>query len=232
MNKCYVCRDNAWYISLNLEGNSMTKNVIHIFTLIILALTSTACIYSPSPEELKKIDALESELELLKEEIKTTENENSSLVGGLIKVLIEARLETLKGTEALIQQRIHALESGAKISLITPGSNPDTELVSELQKQIDIELAELTGLETEAAGYAGGLILAMKKASIATQEQTIAMLRQRYLGAKYGLPVAINCSQNYNDRNKNTGSGLIPPGGTAESSRQTIPLPKDDDSRL
>jgi len=44
-----------------------------------------------------------------------------NLDGGLLNSLIAARLEVLQTNAALVQQRIHAAESGTKITITTSG---------------------------------------------------------------------------------------------------------------
>jgi len=158
------------------------------FTLLLaLFILSPACRRGPSPEDVQRIAALKTELEAVRTEVTEAEKKNASLTGGLVKALVEARLEILKTTEALIQQRIHALEAGAKISVEVPGTVPNEELAARLAQEIETQLVELSKARAEADKYSGGLVAAMKQATVATQEQTLAMLRQRYLAAKYGL---------------------------------------------
>jgi len=152
-----------------------------------ICVACLGCSRGPSPEDTEKIAALRAELEQVRSEIVAAQEKNASLDGGLVKALVEARLEILKTTEALIQQRIQAMESGAKITIQVTGTEPDEELAARLQKEIESQLVELNNARAEAAKYSGGLIAAMKEATVSTQEQTIAMLRQRYLAAKYGL---------------------------------------------
>ncbi|HUT55942.1 MAG TPA: hypothetical protein VM658_21300 [bacterium] len=159
--------------------------------LLALCIVSLACAQRPSPEDVQKIAVLKTELEEVRSEVVAAEKKNSLLAGGLIKALVEARLEILKTTEALIQQRIHALETGATISIKVSGTEPNEELAARLGQEIETQLVELSKAQAEADKYSGGLLAVMKQATVATQEQTVAMLRQRYLAAKYGLPTVV-----------------------------------------
>lgn len=162
-----------------------------LILLLVLCIASPACSQSPSPEDVQKIAALKAELEAVYLEIAATEDKSSSFSDGLVKALIEVRLEILRTTEALIHQRIHALESGAKITIGLAGTEPNEDLADQLRQEIESQLAELNGARQEAAKYSGGLVAAMKHATIATQEQSVAMLQQRYFVAKYGLPMIL-----------------------------------------
>ena len=62
--------------------------------------------------------------------------QHDKLAGGLLKTLIAARLEVLRTNAALVKQRIHALESGAKISVEIQGITPDPRRVANLETDI------------------------------------------------------------------------------------------------
>lgn len=140
-----------------------------------------------SPEEKQKVEQLKVELSQTENEISSANVANQNYSGGLIKTLISARVEILKTNQALIKQRIDAIESGAKITMDVPGTKPDETTAESVKNEIDALNAQISQAKAEANQYSGGLVLAMKLAAIATQEQTMAMLQQRYLSAKYGL---------------------------------------------
>jgi hypothetical protein len=140
-----------------------------------------------SPEEKQKVEQLKVELSQTESEISSANAANQNYSGGLIKTLISARVEILKTNQALIKQRIDAIESGAKITMDVPGVKPDEATAESVKTEIDALNGQISQAKAEANQYSGGLVLAMKLAAIATQEQTMAMLQQRYLSAKYGL---------------------------------------------
>lgn len=157
---------------------------------LVIVLLGQACRLNPSPEDQAKIDALQAELKAVRAEVSAAEQKNAGLAGGLVKALVEVRLEVLKTTEALVQQRIQALESGARITATVPGSQVDLKLAESLEAEIKKQEDELKAAQADAAQYSGGLVGAMKDATVATREQSLAMLKQRYLAAKYALPTA------------------------------------------
>lgn len=144
-----------------------------------------------SPEEKQKVEQLKVELSQTESEISSANVTNQNYSGGLIKTLISARVEILKTNQALIKQRIDAIESGAKITMDVHGIKPDEAAADSVKSEIDALNAQISQAKAEANQYSGGLVLAMKLAAIATQEQTMAMLQQRYLSAKYGLANAM-----------------------------------------
>lgn len=140
-----------------------------------------------TPEELELVNQLRSELSATDVSISNAEKDDANVAGGLVKSLITTRLEILRTNKALIEQRIHAIESGAQITVSVPSYKPDPQEAERLAKEIDSQLAEIKSARDDASQYSGGLVLAMKLSQIATQEQTLAMLKQRQLMAKYGL---------------------------------------------
>jgi hypothetical protein len=162
-------------------------NKLSIIASALLLATLSGCFNKElTPEEKALTEALRSELNSTKQEIGVA-NSTASTYGGAIKLLATARLETLKANEALLEQRIQAIESGAKINIQVPAVQPDQVLASSIANEITTAKAGIAAGQVEANQY-GGLIKALKLATLATQEQTLAMLEQRYLSAKYGLP--------------------------------------------
>jgi hypothetical protein len=140
-----------------------------------------------TPEEKQQVTALKAELSQTEGDITLGREKDNQYSGGLIKSLIKAKLEILETNKALIQQRINGIESRAKINITVTGSKPDPTVAASILNEIDGLKNEISTAKNDAAQYSGGLILAMKQAAIATKEQTLAMLQQKYLTAKYGL---------------------------------------------
>lgn len=159
-----------------------------IFTAIFISLLLTGCFEKKLTEDqIALISNLQAELVETSESITKAEAQNAMYSGGLVKGLIAVRLEVLKTNEALLQQRIHAIEGRAPVKTQAFVNERNLELAEELSKEIEQAQSELLIAESEASAYSGGLVGAMKAAAVATQQNTIAMLKQRYLSAKYGL---------------------------------------------
>ncbi|MCG6396296.1 hypothetical protein K6U71_17965, partial [Vibrio alginolyticus] len=125
-------------------------------------------------------------------EITAANEMDSKYSSGLIKLLIATRTEVLGTNKALLQQRINAIESGAKIEIVVNGQKEDPEKAKEIESEINSLRAAPPLLQKDADRYTGGLIRDLKLSAIATQEQTIALLQQRYLMAKYGISITRN----------------------------------------
>ena len=145
----------------------------------------------PTATQQAIIAAAREDLAATQREIGDAEAEGEKLTGGLIKVLIEARIETLRLTAAMLKQRIAALETGAVLAPVKiPSTAPDPDLAASLKQEIDAQEAKIAKTKSDADQYSGGLIRVQLLAAEATQAQTLAMLEQRYLSAKYGLTIS------------------------------------------
>lgn len=158
-----------------------------VLCIICASVFLGACTRSLSPEEQAQVQALRTELEATKKEVAATEVQNTQYSGGLIKALMALRLETLKTNEALIQQRIHAIESGAKVTIETVVSKADPERAKQLEVELTKQDLKVSEAEAKASAYSGGLVGAMAMMGVATERNSLAMLRQQYLIAKHGL---------------------------------------------
>ncbi len=155
--------------------------VICVFTLLV------GCSRNLTPEEQAKIQALKTDLEAIKKEVSAAEEQNAQYSGGIVNVLLTLRLEILKTNEALIQQRIHAIESGAKVTIETIATKPDPQRAKQLEAELTEQEIKVSEADAKANLYSGGLIGVMAVMGAATESNTLAMLRQQYLIAKHGL---------------------------------------------
>ena len=169
----------------------MYRSPISLVVMVLGILVFSCLAASPTPEQQSRIAQLERELAQVQAEIKAAEEDERTYSGGLIQTLIALRLEILRTSHALIQQRIHALESGAEINIVVPGLEPDPEMAANLLAEIEAQREKVTEAEQEAARYSGGLVQAMALSALATARNTLAMLEQRYLSAEYGLAMPI-----------------------------------------
>jgi hypothetical protein len=144
---------------------------------------------APATGEAEQVTELQAELSALAGEIEVAETEEAQLSEGLLKDRLQVRIEILKTTHALVQQRIHALESGAPIRMEIPAVSPDDSLAAEIAAEMSAQEGKIRIAREEAAKYGRSVIGGIKQTTVATLEQTRAMLWQRYLSAKFGIPV-------------------------------------------
>ncbi|KFD24097.1 hypothetical protein GYRE_01427 [Yokenella regensburgei ATCC 49455] len=158
-----------------------------IATLVGITMLTGCGPQELTPEQKQEVSALKAELSQTEGEISAAKDVDQQFSGGLIKNLTTARLEVLGTNKALLEQRINAIESGAKIDVVISGTKPDPELAASIKTEIDNLTAKINEAKADASQYSGGLIQVLKLSAVATEEQSMAMLQQRYLTAKYGL---------------------------------------------
>ena len=166
-------------------AREMNKTLI---ATLVCITTLTGC--GPkelTPEQKQEVAALKAELSQTESEISAAKEIDQQFSGGLIKNLTIARLEVLGTNKALLEQRINAIESGAKIDVVVSGIKPDSELAASIKTEIDSLSRTINEAKADASQYNGGLIQSLKLSTVATEEQSMAMLQQKYLTAKYGL---------------------------------------------
>ncbi len=170
-------------------GESMRSSKITgiAFFLVLSLGLLQACTPKLTREQRQSVAELKQELPGVQQDIQDAERENAAYSGGLIKSLIAFRLEVLKTNKALIEQRINALEGGARITVVLRASNPDPAKAAEIAKEIETQKANLVEAQTEADRYRGGVVKAVADMSVATIRSTLAILDQQYLISKYGI---------------------------------------------
>jgi len=145
------------------------------------------------PALAQQVPEIAQDIASVNAEIQAAEKEDARYSGGLVKSLIAARIGVLKQTAAMLSQRQRAARNGINLSYTANGTAftpPANSAV--LSASVAVEIAELDAkIEAQdaiAAKYSGGLVLAMTHSTIATLHQTRAMLDQKRLALKFGLP--------------------------------------------
>lgn len=139
---------------------------------------------------------LESDIQVVSLQIDETEKENARYSEGLIKTLIMLRLQILKNTKAMLEQKKYTLVHEIPVHYtyrdkIYVPAPVDSAMLESIELDIKDQQKELIKAEAENAKYSGGLIKSMILSQIATIKNTIAMLEQRKLLAKHGIPLAM-----------------------------------------
>ncbi|WP_323902632.1 hypothetical protein [Aeromonas caviae] len=174
-------------LNQGLGDTMLKKTQIALLVCSIFILPACNGQRTLTPQEQELVDQLKQERGQLEQEIETVSGEIAQYNSGLIKTIKQVREETLKLSRDIVNQRIQAIETGAKVTVIAPTSQPDSERAQSLQSEIEQAKQQLVEAKAKAAQYSGGLIAAISQSTVATQEQTLAMLEQQYLIAKYGL---------------------------------------------
>jgi hypothetical protein len=159
--------------------------VVYFFGIALLSLLVVSCSKEPTTEDLKLLADLRKDMKTIKEEI-----ENSTMVTGdisdTLNQLIQIKVETLKINAALLDQRINAIESGATFKTILYQRAEEPWQAKKLAEEIASLKSEMSSSTVEVSKNNTALhnLIAVTEAR---RNQTLALLEQRYLVAKYGL---------------------------------------------
>jgi hypothetical protein len=164
---------------------------------IMLVLVSVACLsivschkIELSEQDKAKVASIKVEIEKIEKEVALAEKDIPQGATGLIPALQQERVEVDKLTLSILRQHAAAIESGSGITLTAPATNPDPALAAEIESEMRAADSELNKTKAESSQYSGGLIKVTIDARAATQELTLAMLKQKHLAAKYGLAIS------------------------------------------
>lgn len=162
----------------------MQKYLILIFLSVFLL---SGCSNVPSTEEI------DGDLKTTDAEIKEANQTVQEYSGGLLAVLANVRLETLKTTKTMLQQKRNGLRRYIPLSYsidgkkYTPPENKN-ELLQEINADLSDLKRDLSKAEEESAKYGGGLLGVLSLTQVATVENSIAFLNQRRLLLKHDIP--------------------------------------------
>jgi hypothetical protein len=188
--------------------------------LVVIALSGPGCSAELTPEQKQLAVDLKQDLGRIRQEIEHATKDDAAYSGGLIKSLIGVRLEVLRTNEALVEQRIHAIEAGTRITLVVNAAKTDPTRAAELANEIESQKAQVAEARAEADRYSGGLVQAMAETAVATARNTLAMLEQQFFIAQYGLAMphaAVETAAAAETQSKTTSSSPAVPATEAPS---------------
>lgn len=171
----------------------MTKfSLLMLSTCILLAASpvlaqestapSAATPVQPSPSELA------AEIASLDKEIAAAESDASSYDEGLIQGMVKFRLETLRLTRAVLQNRMAAQEGGATVEITVLGGQPDKELADRILSEIEAQNKVIEEAKQEVKKTGGaGLIGTLAVSRLETEKMNLAVLRASWYRAAYGV---------------------------------------------
>jgi hypothetical protein len=166
----------------------------------IAALLFVLLFISCGTGSLINAQTLQADLDNIIKQIKVAEADSAKYSGGLIKTLIDSRIELLKNTKAMLEQRVIAQNNSIQIKYTIDGKGylplPNKE---EILKQIESEavqaIRDRDTLQKDADQYSGGLIKVTKLASVALKDQELAMLEMRRIAILYDIPFYVGSNQ-------------------------------------
>jgi peptidoglycan hydrolase-like protein with peptidoglycan-binding domain len=154
--------------------------------LCIFPLSQTFAQDTPIPFGKELITSLGTEIAALEQRISVAEEDATRYDGGLILNLIHARIETMKLTRAVLENRAAAEAGGATLQVIVPVAQPNPALTDEILVEIQNQMQNVAEAEEEAR-TAGGLIAAIATSRVQTEKMVLANLRSSWMMARYGV---------------------------------------------
>src|SRR5262245_30661154 len=130
------------------------------------ACTLLAVLLSAHRSHGQTVDAsLMADISAVQAAIRSAEEEDRLLSGGLVKSLISLRLATLRQTYALLDQRAKAVAARTTLQYSIDGKlfqpPPDAAAqIAALEHDLEEIAAKLASQESEVARYSGGLVRA------------------------------------------------------------------------
>lgn len=171
----------------------MMKNYFIIGIMGCILIFLQGCSKPPSTEEI------DSDIKILNAQLEETNKESSQYAGGLIKSLIDLRVQILSNSKAMLEQKRTGLNRFIKIKYTVDGKiynrNSDFEKeIESINNEIEEINKKIVEMQNESDLYVGGLIKAMIESNIATMKNTLAFLEQKKLSLKYEIPIYLSPS--------------------------------------
>ncbi|MFU1479198.1 peptidoglycan-binding domain-containing protein [Roseovarius sp. C7] len=166
------------------------------------------------------VAAVQSEMEDLGRRVAEAEAEQARYGEGLISTLLAARIETLKLTRAILENRLAAEQGGATVALRLPAAEPDEAKAEKILAEIIAQQKIVTEAEAEAA-EAGGLIGAVAQSRVQTEKLLLANLRGNWMAAQYGLLLPITPPEGATASAPQTAAASSGAGGKAGETGKT-----------
>lgn len=168
-----------------MKSLSITKYHINIlFATLFLCITGCS-------QPQSTID-IENEVAKINDNINKTEEEYKKY-GGVVKSLIGIRLNILKNTKEMLEQKKTGINRFIKISYTVDGktyniSEDNAKIIKNIDEQIQTEEKNLNEALKEL-DRSGGLVQAINAMKVATMKNTIAILDQKRTLLKFGIPL-------------------------------------------
>ncbi len=139
-------------------------------------------------------EPLKAEIEGIEQQIKETRIDSDKYSGGLIKSLLESRIQILEHTKAMLDQRLSAGNYRVNINYSLEGNEytvPDNkdELLQAMESEALRISQEMEKVQKEADQYSGGLIRVTKLSTVAIHQQELAMIEMKRCALIYDIPL-------------------------------------------
>lgn len=155
--------------------------------LVIIFCLLVGCTHVPSSQEIEK------DIALLDQKIEEANATVQDYSGGLLSALAKVRLETLKSTKSMLEQKKSGIKRFILVSYSVDGKKyppPENkeEVLQDLEKDLKDLKVDLAEAEAESEKYEGGLLGVLSLTKASTLKNSIAFLDQKRLLLKHDIP--------------------------------------------
>ncbi len=163
------------------------KKIIASFCFLLFFVSyTTAQAFDPQP--------LQNEIAGLEQQIKEARTESEKYIGGLIKALLDSRIQILEHTKVMLKQRLAAGSYSVKINYTLDGKEyvppaDKDEILKNLESEALRVAQEIERVQKEADQSSGGLIRVTKLSIVAINQQQFAMLEMKRCALIYDIPL-------------------------------------------
>ncbi len=134
--------------------------------------------------------AIDADLEFVRTELKSVNDESARYDGGLIKVMVELRKQFLETTRDMLELKRTSLLRRINLNYDVSGiaSQPNADDLKRIEQDIEGAKLKLHGDQAETQRYSGGLAQSMALMAAAVDRLALSQLYMAYYGKKYGIP--------------------------------------------
>lgn len=160
---------------------------VSLVSVVAMMLFGSVVVMAQVPNDAQ----LDADLADLRRQISAALDDEKEYPGGIINHYIKLRIQILKSTESMIQQKRLAALRG--ITMVYRDDLPrlPTDLAAGEAHERDLAKAQddLRAAELEASRYHGGLMKSVAEMRATTARATIAFIEQQKLLRRYGIPM-------------------------------------------
>lgn len=157
-----------------------------VFVGIILSVSAWK-VWADIESTNVQLDSDFAEVEIMLEDARRDAAQYSS---GIILVQIQLRQATLKSTKAMLLQKKKSWLRNISLAFTVEGEEVlpwSVDQIAEIEDEITATTQTIASSQAESDLYRGGLIKNLIELRVATERQTLALLKQKQITAKYGI---------------------------------------------
>ena len=137
---------------------------------------------------------IKTEISSLESNILQAKAESEKYSGGLVKALLDSRIQILENTKAMLEQRLTAGNYKINIRYTVNGKEyvPPADkdrILQDIESNALTALKEMESAQKEADRYSGGLVKSLKLTTIATLQQQLATLEMKRCVVLFDIPL-------------------------------------------